>query len=71
MITTPSDSSDVVFVVPPGVISLGEALAPVAKYLRPVLVSKVTPTGPDFMIFDDLSHHMDMPGHVPFVVTVG
>ena len=51
-------SSEVNCVLPPQLLVLGEALAPVAKAARQALVRRVRPTGQDFVALESLSRHM-------------
>lgn len=46
------------FVLPPQLLALGEALAPVVKAARQALVRRVRPSGQDFVTLDSLSQHM-------------
>ena len=45
-------------VLPPQILLLGEALAPVAKAARQALVRRVRPSGQDFVTLESLSRHM-------------
>ena len=58
MAATQPDPNDVVFVLPPGVTFLGEALVPVVVSIKQDLAKKIRPSGPDFVVPDDLSTHM-------------
>lgn len=51
-------SSELTCVLPPQVLALGEALAPVAKAARQALVRRVRSSGQDFVTLDSLSRHM-------------
>lgn len=51
-------SSEVNCVLPPELLALGEALAPVAKAARQALVRRVRPSGQDFVTLESLSRHM-------------
>jgi hypothetical protein len=50
--------SDTICVLPPQLVVLGEALAPVAKAARQALVRRVRPSGRDFVTLESLSRHM-------------
>ena len=49
---------DMVCVLPPQVVLLGEALAPVARCARQAMARKVRPSGHEFATLEDLSRHM-------------
>ncbi len=51
-------SSETICVLPPQLLALGEALAPVAKAARQALVRRVRPSGQDFVTLESLSRHM-------------
>lgn len=51
-------SSELTCVLPPQILFLGEALAPVAKAARQALVRRVRPSGQDFVTLESLSQHM-------------
>lgn len=51
-------SSELTCVLPPQILALGEALAPVAKAARQALVSRVRSSGQDFVTLESLSQHM-------------
>ena len=51
-------SSELTCVLPPQILLLGEALAPVAKAARQALVRRVRPSGQDFVTLESLSRHM-------------
>jgi len=51
-------SSELTCVLPPQILLLGEALAPVAKAARQALVRRVRPSGQDFVTLESLSWHM-------------
>jgi hypothetical protein len=51
-------SSELTCVLPPQILLLGEALAPVAKTARQALVRRVRPSGQDFVTLESLSRHM-------------
>ena len=44
--------------LPPQVVFLGEALAPVGKGARQVMTRRVSSSGQEFVIPEDISHHM-------------
>ena len=50
--------SETICVLPPQIVVLGEALAPVAKAARQALVRRVRPSGRDFVTLESLSWHM-------------
>ncbi len=50
--------SETICVLPPQILALGEALAPVAKGARKALVRRVRPSGRDFVTLESLSGHM-------------
>ena len=49
---------DVFCVLPPQVVFLGEALAPVARGARQAMTRRVRLSGHEFVTLEDLSHHM-------------
>lgn len=51
-------SSELTCVLPPQILLLGEALAPVAKAARQALVRRVRPLGQDFVTLESLSRHI-------------
>lgn len=51
-------SSELTCVLPPQILALGEALAPVAKAARQALVRRVRSSGQDFVTLESLSQHM-------------
>ena len=51
-------SSETICVLPPQLLALGEALAPVAKAARQALVRRVRPSGQDFVTLESLLRHM-------------
>jgi hypothetical protein len=51
-------SGETICVLPPQILALGEALAPVAKAARQALVRRVRPSGQDFVALESLSRHM-------------
>ncbi len=51
-------SSELTCVLPPQLFALGEALAPVAKAARQVLVRRVRSSGQDFVTLESLTRHM-------------
>lgn len=55
--------SELTCVLPPQILALGEALAPVAKAARHELARRVRPSGQAFNILDDLVHHMGVVEH--------
>lgn len=56
-------SCELTCVLPPQILALGEALAPVAKAARHELARRVRPSGQAFMALDDLSHHLGVVEH--------
>lgn len=56
-------SSELTCVLPPQILALGEALAPVAKAARHELSRRVRPSGQAFNTLDDLVHHMGVVEH--------
>ena len=50
-------------VLPPQVVFLGEAMAPVAKSLRQAMKRRVRPSDKNFMLIEDLDRHMDLIQH--------
>jgi hypothetical protein len=51
-------SSELTCVLPPQILALGEALAPVAKAARQALVRRVRSSGQDFVTLESLTRHM-------------
>ena len=51
---------DMVCVLPPQVIFLGEALAPLAKGARQAMARRVRSSGHEFELLEDLSQHMNV-----------
>ncbi len=62
-------SSELICVLPPQIIALGEALAPVLKAARRELSRRVRPTGQTFVTLDDLAHHMGVVEHALTQIT--
>jgi hypothetical protein len=57
--TSPAPNpNDVVCALPPQVVFLGEALAPVARGARQAMNRRVRSSGHEFATLEDLSHHM-------------
>lgn len=56
-------SSETICVLPPQLLALEEALAPVAKAARQALVRRVRPSGQDFVTLEPLSRHMSRIEH--------
>lgn len=60
MVSPVANSKDVVRDLPSRVTFLGKALAPVAKNLRRAITRRVKSSGHEFVMIDDLLHHMDV-----------
>ena len=58
LVGTAANQDSVVYSLPPRVVWLGEALVPVAKYLRHALSKRVKPSGHEFVTLDDIAQHM-------------
>ena len=56
-------SSELTCVLPPQILALGEALAPVVRAARRELSRRVRPTDQPFSTLDDLAHHMGVVEH--------
>ena len=56
-------SSELTCVLPPQILALGEALAPVAKAARLELARRVRPSRQAFNTLDDMVHHMGVVEH--------
>lgn len=63
MPTAVPSPSEVTCVLPPQLLALGEALAPVAKVARTALSRRVRPSAHRFVILEDLTHHMGVVEH--------
>lgn len=64
MTSTSQPPSEMICVLPPQLLPLGEALAPVANATRHALVSRVRPSGHEFAALEDVKRHLDVGAQV-------